>query len=61
MYPCERMTDLSSRNCMPAPSTSRPTQQRPPEPGTLSAPASAREINGQFDQLALVQSTLQNG
>ena len=46
---------------MPAPSASRSIQKRLHEPGTSSAPAPAREINGRIDQLALVQSTLQNG
>ena len=46
---------------MPAPPTSRSTQQRPPEPRATSATAFEGEINGRVDQLALEQSTLQNG
>ena len=53
--------DSSSRNHMPAPPTSRSTQQRPPEPEATTAPGSARKVNGRVDQLALVQSSLQNG
>ena len=42
-------------------STSLSNQQKQPDPGTSSAHVPVGKINDRVDQLALVQSTLQNG
>ena len=42
-------------------STSLSNQQKQPDPGTSSAHVPVGKLNDRVDQLALVQSTLQNG
>ena len=46
---------------MPAPSNQQNSPQCAHEPATASATSSVGEIDGQVDQLVLVQQTLQNG